>query len=163
AALCSLDFHHLEVFLAGAAFRAGPVRRHILPARARRDIVVGGALRLVVDPAADQAHPRLVLDLVLGHCDWRVGNCPEVEWPRVCRMDLPPTVLAFAASDPPGGAGLQADLLTLGALGCHPLCVVTAITAQDTHGVDAVHALEPQWVTRQAERVLADIPAAAFK
>ena len=48
----------------------------------------------------------------------------------------PPIVLAFAASDPTGGAGLQADLLTLGAMGCHPLSVLTAFTVQDTRGVE---------------------------
>lgn len=75
----------------------------------------------------------------------------------------PPVVLAFAASDPTGGAGLQADLLTIAALGCHPLSVVTAITAQDTHGVERVLPLEPSWITRQARVVLDDIAVAAFK
>lgn len=75
----------------------------------------------------------------------------------------PPPVLVFAASDPTGGAGMQADLLTLAALGCHPLSVLTAITAQDTRGVDGLLALEPEWIARQARTVLADIAAAAFK
>ena len=75
----------------------------------------------------------------------------------------PPTVLAFAASDPTGGAGLQADLLTLASLGCHPLSVLTGLTVQDTHGVDRLLAIEPDWVDRQARRVLEDIPVAAFK
>ncbi|MCF8200314.1 MAG: bifunctional hydroxymethylpyrimidine kinase/phosphomethylpyrimidine kinase, partial [Sulfuritalea sp.] len=43
----------------------------------------------------------------------------------------PPIVLTFAAADPTCGAGLQADILTLASLGCHPLSVVTAITVQD--------------------------------
>src|SRR5215510_4421819 len=51
----------------------------------------------------------------------------------------PPMVLAFAASDPTGGAGVQADLLTLAARGCHPLSVVTGLTVQDTHGVRSLH------------------------
>jgi len=75
----------------------------------------------------------------------------------------PPVVLAFAASDPTGGAGLQADLLTIASLGCHPLSVLTALTAQDTSGVDDLLALEPEWIARQARCVLADIPVAAFK
>ena len=74
-----------------------------------------------------------------------------------------PAVLSFAATDPTGGAGLQADLLTLASLGCHPLSVVTAVTAQDTRGVEAVMALEPAWIARQARLVLADIGVAAFK
>jgi hydroxymethylpyrimidine/phosphomethylpyrimidine kinase len=72
-------------------------------------------------------------------------------------------VLAFAASDPTGGAGMQADLLTLASLGCHPLSVLTAISAQDTRGVEGLLALEPAWIARQARQVLADIPVAAFK
>ena len=75
----------------------------------------------------------------------------------------PPIVLAFAASDPTGGAGLQADLLTLASLGCHPLSVLTALTVQDTRGVEDLLAMEPAWVASQARRVLEDIPAAAFK
>src|ERR1041384_205561 len=61
------DLDHLEIFLAGAAFGAGPVHRHVLPARAGGDALVGNALFLVVDIATDEAHPRLVLHLVLGH------------------------------------------------------------------------------------------------
>ncbi len=75
----------------------------------------------------------------------------------------PPAVLCFAATDPTGGAGLQADLLTLASLGCLPLSVVTAVTAQDTRGVASLLALEPEWIARQARIVLADIAVAAFK
>jgi len=74
-----------------------------------------------------------------------------------------PAVLAFSASDPTGGAGMQADLLTLASLGCHPLSVLTALTAQDTRGVEALIAVETAWVTRQARLLLDDIPVAAFK
>jgi hydroxymethylpyrimidine/phosphomethylpyrimidine kinase len=75
----------------------------------------------------------------------------------------PPIVLTFAASDPTGGAGMQADLLAMASLGCHPLSVLTAITAQDTRGVDGLLALEPAWIARQARLLLADMPVAAFK
>jgi hydroxymethylpyrimidine/phosphomethylpyrimidine kinase len=75
----------------------------------------------------------------------------------------PPIVLAFAASDPTGGAGIQADLLTIASLGCHPLSVLTGLTVQDTRGVDSLLAIEPAWVASQARRVLEDIPVAAFK
>jgi hydroxymethylpyrimidine/phosphomethylpyrimidine kinase len=76
---------------------------------------------------------------------------------------VPPTVLSFAATDPTGGAGVQADLLTLASLGCHPLSVVTAVTVQDTAGVEAILPIAPEWVTRQASCVLADIEVRAFK
>jgi hydroxymethylpyrimidine/phosphomethylpyrimidine kinase len=75
----------------------------------------------------------------------------------------PPIVLAFAATDPTGGAGLQADILTLASMGCHPLSVVTAITVQDTTGVDQILALDSEWVVEQARNVLEDMPVAAFK
>ena len=76
---------------------------------------------------------------------------------------LPPIVLVFAASDPTGGAGLQADLLTLASMGCHPLSVVTALTVQDTRGVDDILAIESEWVIDQARKLLEDMPVAAFK
>jgi len=75
----------------------------------------------------------------------------------------PPIVLTFAASDPTGGAGLQADILTLASLGCHPLSVVTAITVQDTAGVEGVLPIDAEWVADQARALLEDMPVAAFK
>lgn len=77
--------------------------------------------------------------------------------------DLPPIVLVFAATDPSGGAGLQADIMTLSSMGCHPLSVVTAVTIQDTMGVDDVSAIDAEWVADQARCVLEDMPVAAFK
>jgi hydroxymethylpyrimidine/phosphomethylpyrimidine kinase len=76
---------------------------------------------------------------------------------------LPPIVLTFAASDPTGGAGLQADLLTLASMGCHPLSVITALTVQDTRGVEALLAVDADWVADQARKLLEDMPVAAFK
>ena len=76
---------------------------------------------------------------------------------------MPPLVLTFAASDPTGGAGLQADLLTLAALGCHPLSVVTGITVQDTRGVASLDATDAGLVERQATMLLAELNVAAFK
>lgn len=77
--------------------------------------------------------------------------------------DIPPIVLTFAATDPSGGAGLQADILTIASMGCHPLSVVTAITVQDSSGVDDVLPIDPEWVADQARAVLEDMPVAAFK
>ena len=75
----------------------------------------------------------------------------------------PPIVLSFAASDPTGGAGIQADLLTLAALGCHPLSVITALTVQDTAGIDSVLAIDAEWVEDQARALLEDMPDDVFK
>lgn len=76
---------------------------------------------------------------------------------------MPPIVLTFSASDPTGGAGLQADLLTLAALGCHPLSVLTALTVQDTSGVVHLEPVGADLVARQARCVLAETEAGAFK
>ena len=76
---------------------------------------------------------------------------------------MPPIVLTFAASDPTGGAGLQADLLTLAALGCHPLSVLTGLTVQDTSGVEHLEAIGADLVVRQARALLAETRVAAFK
>src|SRR5512143_2905154 len=77
--------------------------------------------------------------------------------------DIPPIVLTFAATDPSCGAGMQADILTIASMGCHPLAVVTAITVQDTSGVDDVLPMDAEWVADQARAVLEDMPVAAFK
>ncbi len=77
--------------------------------------------------------------------------------------DIPPIVLTFAATDPSGGAGMQADILTIASMGCHPLSVVTAVTVQDTSGVDDVLPIDAEWVADQARAVLEDMPVAAFK
>jgi hydroxymethylpyrimidine/phosphomethylpyrimidine kinase len=76
---------------------------------------------------------------------------------------LPPIVLTFAGTDPTGGAGIQADLLTLSSMGCHALSVVTAITVQDTAGVEDVLPIDADWVSDQARVLLEDMPVAAFK
>ena len=75
----------------------------------------------------------------------------------------PPLVMCFSATDPTGGAGMQADLMTLSALGCHPLSVITAVTVQDTAGVEEVVPMEDDLVVDQARVLLADVPVAAFK
>ncbi len=75
----------------------------------------------------------------------------------------PPLVLVFAASDPSSGAGIQADILTLASLGCHPLTALTAITVQDTVGVQSVQALSPDLLEAQARTILEDMPVVAFK
>ena len=75
----------------------------------------------------------------------------------------PPAVLSFAATDPSSGAGLQADILTLASMGCHPLSVVTAITVQNTSGVEDILPMDSDWVADQARAILEDVPVAAFK
>ena len=77
--------------------------------------------------------------------------------------DSLPIVLVFAATDPSGGAGIQADILTLSSMGCHPLSVITAVTIQDTMGVEDVLPIDAEWVADQARCVLEDMPVTVFK
>jgi hydroxymethylpyrimidine/phosphomethylpyrimidine kinase len=71
--------------------------------------------------------------------------------------------LTIAGSDSGAGAGIQADLKTFAALGCYGLSVLTAITAQNTLGVQAVHRLPPKFISQQLESVLTDIGCDAIK
>jgi hydroxymethylpyrimidine/phosphomethylpyrimidine kinase len=72
-------------------------------------------------------------------------------------------VLTIAGSDSGGGAGIQADLKTIAANGCYGLSVITALTAQNTLGVTAIHAAPVEFVGRQLDAVLSDIGADVVK
>tara|TARA_Y100001936_G_scaffold253844_1_gene321554 strand:+ start:7287 stop:8111 length:825 start_codon:yes stop_codon:yes gene_type:complete len=78
-------------------------------------------------------------------------------------LQPPPIILSFSANDSSGGAGIQADTLTLASKGCHSLPVITAITVQNTVGVHDVMPLDSRWVLDQARSVLEDITVQAFK
>lgn len=75
----------------------------------------------------------------------------------------PPVVLSVAATDSGGAAGLSADLATFAELGVHGACVVTAVTAQDTLGIRAIHRIPVGIVAAQLDAVLDDLPVAAVK
>lgn len=72
-------------------------------------------------------------------------------------------VLTIAGSDSGGGAGIQADLKTFAANGCYGMSVITALTAQNTTGVTAIHALPPAFAVEQMTAVLTDIGTDAVK
>jgi hydroxymethylpyrimidine/phosphomethylpyrimidine kinase len=74
-----------------------------------------------------------------------------------------PIALTIAGSDSGGGAGVQADLKTFAALGVHGASAITALTAQNTRGVQAIHVAPPEIVRAQIEAVLADFDVAAIK
>jgi hydroxymethylpyrimidine/phosphomethylpyrimidine kinase len=74
-----------------------------------------------------------------------------------------PRVLVVAGSDSGGGAGIQADIKTITMLGGFAMTAVTALTAQNTLGVDEVMAVEPRFVALQMKSVLTDLGADAIK
>ena len=74
-----------------------------------------------------------------------------------------PRVLCIAGSDSGGGAGIQADLKTFSALGCFGMTAITAITAQNTTGVRAIHGVPPAMLRDQIDAVVEDIGVDAVK
>jgi hydroxymethylpyrimidine/phosphomethylpyrimidine kinase len=71
--------------------------------------------------------------------------------------------LTFGATDPVGAVGIQADLASFAAMGCHGLSVVTSILIGDTTGIEDQQSIEADWVADQARVILEDMPVAAFK
>ncbi|GAA0628530.1 bifunctional hydroxymethylpyrimidine kinase/phosphomethylpyrimidine kinase [Halomonas beimenensis] len=78
-------------------------------------------------------------------------------------MSSIPHTLTIAGSDPSGGAGLQGDLKTLSALGTYATNVITAVIAQNTQGVAAVHPVPAEVIGEQLENLLDDVPIDAVK
>jgi hydroxymethylpyrimidine/phosphomethylpyrimidine kinase len=74
-----------------------------------------------------------------------------------------PIALTIAGSDSSGGAGIQADLKTFAALGVYGASVITALTAQNTAGVSAIHQVPPEFVTAQMDAVFSDLSIGAVK
>jgi hydroxymethylpyrimidine/phosphomethylpyrimidine kinase len=83
--------------------------------------------------------------------------------PSAALPPTPPRVLAIAGSDSGGGAGIQADLKTMLALGVHGMTVICAVTAQNSVGVQGYWELPPEAVRAQLDSVLGDIGAQAIK
>ncbi|MBV8237163.1 MAG: bifunctional hydroxymethylpyrimidine kinase/phosphomethylpyrimidine kinase, partial [Sphingomonas sp.] len=76
---------------------------------------------------------------------------------------MTPRVLIVAGSDSGGGAGIQADIRTVTMLGGHAMTAIAAITAQNTLGVQAIHAVPPEMVVAQMKSVIDDIGVDAVK
>ena len=74
-----------------------------------------------------------------------------------------PIVLTIAGSDSSGGAGIQADIKTMSAIGVYAASAVTAVTAQNTLGVDGVQGIDPDMVARQIDAVFSDLRPDAVK
>ncbi len=78
-------------------------------------------------------------------------------------MNYPPIALTMAGSDSGGGAGIQADLKTFSALGVYGASVITALTAQNTRGVDAIFEVPPKFIVQQIDTVASDLNVSAVK
>lgn len=78
-------------------------------------------------------------------------------------MSAPPNVLVLSGHDPSGGAGFQADLEAIGALGAHPAGVLTALTRQDTHDAYEVWPVPDERFAAMLDTLTADMPFAAIK
>lgn len=74
-----------------------------------------------------------------------------------------PHVLVISGLDPSGGAGIQADIQAITALGCHPLPVLSCLTVQDTCNVYGAEAIDPELIRRQLETLAKDSPIHAVK
>lgn len=95
--------------------------------------------------------------------DTQKPSCPKPQPPSFQKTAIIPSVLCFAASDPTCGAGLQADVITLAALGTRPLAITTAITVQNTSTFEGLQSVDSDWVADQARAILEDIPVQVFK
>jgi len=78
-------------------------------------------------------------------------------------MQRKPQILVFSGLDPSGGAGIQADIQAITALGCHPLPVLTCLTVQDTHNVYGAEPVDPDLIHRQLLHLENDVPIHAVK
>ena len=76
---------------------------------------------------------------------------------------MTPIAVTIAGSDSGGGAGIQADLKTFSALGVYGASVVTALTAQNTMGVAAIHDVPPEFIAAQIDAVFSDLKVGAVK
>src|SRR5215208_5560041 len=76
---------------------------------------------------------------------------------------MTPIAVTIAGSDSSGGAGIQADLKTFSALGVYGASVVTALTAQNTRGVTAIHDVPPDFIAAQIDAVFDDLDVSAVK
>lgn len=92
-----------------------------------------------------------------------VGVVDDVARSGFVTSNMPPVALTIAASDPLGGAGVQADLATFAAFGVHGASALTAVTAQSLRAVDAVAPVSLEVVARQIDSVTDDLVVASAK
>lgn len=91
------------------------------------------------------------------------GANEETILENMSQKPSPPIVLSIAGSDSSGGAGIQADIKTISALGGYAATVITALTAQNTLGVSLLEPVSPKMVEQQAPAVFQDLHISAVK
>ena len=79
------------------------------------------------------------------------------------QIQTSPLILTFGVADPVGAVGIQADLASFAAMGCHGMSVITALLIGDTARIEDVQIIDADWISDQARMVLEDMPVAAFK
>ncbi len=79
------------------------------------------------------------------------------------QIQTSPLILTFGVADPVGAVGIQADLASFAAMGCHGLSAITGLLISDTARIEDIQQIDPDWVSDQARLVLEDMPVAAFK
>lgn len=114
-----------------------------------RMVDTGGILASIHQRRTSDEHPN--------------ANANEVVRMRSASPAYRPVVLTVAGSDAGGGAGIQADLKAIEAAGCFGASAITAVTAQNTVGVQEIEVLDPAMVTGQIEAVTDDLAVAAVK
>ena len=92
-----------------------------------------------------------------------MADLPQTHVPAQSRRRHTPRVLSIAGSDPSGGAGIQADLKSIAANGGYGMAVITALTAQNTRGVRAVHVPPADSSAEQLDAISDDITVDAVK
>jgi hydroxymethylpyrimidine/phosphomethylpyrimidine kinase len=81
----------------------------------------------------------------------------------MANLNSRPHVLVISGLDPSGGAGIQADIQAITALGCHPLPVISCVTVQDTRNVYNASTVDPEIIRQQLERLAEDSPIHSIK
>lgn len=94
---------------------------------------------------------------------WSTVTAVRTRWYTAQPMKQRPTVLCIGGHDPTGGAGIQADIETVNALGARALTLVTALTAQNTSNIKAIHATPKDDFSQQLETLIDDIAPNAIK
>ena len=140
------NLNHFKITFADTALRAFPVCRHVLPDGSWSNAIIRPTLCFIVFHATNRTP-------VFFHRDFLQNK----------HMQNRPSILVFAGHDPSGGAGIQADVETINDLGAHACTIITALTVQNSHNLQAFQSIEPALLKQQFEALHKDITFSAVK